>query len=80
MLNITEWAWVFDNTFVVCREADNKVVVEIERTGNTRIGEMQDFPIDLFGKISEFEYEDKIFEDFVIKTADEFFRACLGDT
>ena len=41
MLDITEWAWVFDKTFVVCRIVDNQVFVEIEKTGNARVGEIR---------------------------------------
>ena len=78
MLNITDWAWIFDNTYVVCRNVDNKVIVEIERTGNTRTGEIQDFPIELYGKISELHYGDAIIEELIISAADEFFSAYLG--
>ena len=79
MVNITEWAWIFDKTFVVCRNVDNNVTIEIERTGNTRTGEMEDFPVELFGKIAVLEYGEKIFEMFVKNAADEFFRAYLGE-
>jgi len=79
MLNVTEWAWVLDKTFVVCRYVDNKVVVEIERTGNTRIGEVQDFPMELFGKITGFDLEENVIEKLVRSAADDFFRAYLGE-
>jgi len=80
MLDITEWAWVFDKTFVVCRKVDNKVVVEMEMIGNTRVGEIQDFPIAIFGRIVELNGGEKMIEKLVKTAADEFFRVYLGET
>jgi len=80
MVDLTEWAWIFDTTFVVCRNVDNKVIIEIERTGNTRTGEMPDFPMELFGRIAGLGYDEKFFEKFVKSAADEFFRAYLRKT
>ena len=79
MLNITEWAWEFDKTFVVCRKVDNGVIVEIERTGNTRTGELRDFPMELVGKIAELGCGEKIIEKLVKSAEDEFLRTYLGE-
>ena len=79
MLNITEWAWVFNNTFVVCRNVDNKIVVEIERTGNVRTGLLYDMPMELFGKIAELGYEEKFLEQLAKSAEDEFLKTYLGE-
>ena len=74
MLDVTEWVWVFDKTFIVCRNVENKVIVDMERTGNTRAGRLQDFPMELFGKIAEPGSMENIIEKLVKSAADEFFR------
>lgn len=30
MININEWVWVFDNSLMVCKNVENRIIVDIE--------------------------------------------------
>jgi len=79
MVAINEWVWVFDNTLLLCRNVENRIMVDTERTGNIYMGDYQDIPMALFGEMAELNYKERITKPIAGNEDDEFIRTHLGE-
>jgi len=74
MIGVSEWVWIFDKACMTCRNVENDVVVVLEKGENVFMGKLRDIPMDLFGKIAELEYGERIIADIVNSAERELFR------
>ena len=71
MIDVSESVWIFDNACITCRNGENNVVVVFENVDNVFVGKLWDIPMDLFGKITELEYGERVIADIVKNAENE---------
>ena len=79
MIAINEWVWAFDNTMLLCRNVEDRIMVDIERTGNIYMGDFQDIPMALFGEMAELNYKERVTKRIAGNEDDEYIRTHLGE-
>jgi len=65
MIDVSEWVWVFDKDCMTCRNVENDVVVVFGKVKNVFMGKLRDMSMDLFRKIAELEYGERVIADIV---------------
>ena len=73
MIDVSEWVWIFDGASMMCRNAENEVVVAFEKVEGVYAGKLRDIPMKLFGAIAELEYGERVIAD-IIKNASNVVR------
>jgi len=69
MIDVSGWSWVVDTDEMTCRNAENKVIIKMEKEGEKLRGKLQDMPIALFAKIAGYGDGERIIEK-IVKTAE----------
>jgi len=73
MLDINNWEWTIDKEKMCCRSIKNKVTVKITAENDTIKGKIDDMPVELFGKIAEFEDGENIIRQ-IVENAEAAFK------
>jgi len=47
MIDVSEWVWIFDGASMMCRNAENEVVVAFEKVEGVYAGKLRDIPMKL---------------------------------
>jgi len=74
MTNIEKWTWIVDKNNMTCKNAENNVTVKMNDDNGQIRGKIEDMPMDLFGKIAEFENGEKIIMQIVKAAEEEYSR------
>ena len=70
MIDVEKWTWIVDRKEKTCRNEENNVTVKINTENGIIKGKLDDMPIELLGKIAEFEDGEKTIIK-IVKTAEE---------
>ena len=74
MDKIAKWDWEFDDSLMVCRNAENDVIVNMEKVGNTYIGRLNGLPMALIKKITGLQHGERIIKQIIRSAEMEFSR------
>ena len=77
MIDVAEWNWIVDTDTMTCRNAENKVIIKIQKNGKNLNGIIKDMPIDLFNEIAKYKDGEMIIQKIINMAEEEFIKATM---
>jgi len=70
MINISGWNWIIDTNDKTCTNAENNVIVRMEKDGDFLWGALHNMSMNLLAEISRYEDGEEIIKT-IVKMAEE---------
>ena len=79
MLTTVNEEWIVDLGAMTCQNANNNIIVGIEKMGKDFIGKVKDMPIELFAELAKKPDGERFIMDAVFKAEEAFLNAYIEE-